>query len=108
MATRTRAKPRRRRGRAGRRPAARRSRPAGPGPIRRAGSRLGRHLSPRAADVLGVAVAVLGVLTILGLWFGAGGPFGRAFEVAVRGAVGVAGYAVPVVCLWWAAVLVRG
>jgi S-DNA-T family DNA segregation ATPase FtsK/SpoIIIE len=80
----------------------------GPGPLRKAGARVGRHLSPRAADLLGVALAVLGVLAILGLWFGAGGPFGRGFDVAVRWTFGLAGYVFPIVALAWAVVLIKG
>jgi S-DNA-T family DNA segregation ATPase FtsK/SpoIIIE len=80
----------------------------GPGPIRQAGTRVARHLSPRAADALGVGLIVLTALCILGLWFGAGGPFGRLLQVGVRGFFGPAGYVVPVVAAYWAALLLRG
>src|SRR5205823_14383796 len=79
-----------------------------PGRLRTAGNRVAHHLSPRAADVLGVALIVLAVLAVLGVWFWAGGVFGTILEVAVRGLVGVLGYAIPVAALAWAVVLVRG
>ena len=92
-----------------RRPAARRRKPArGPGAVRRAGARLAVHLSPRAADVIGVALVVLAALTVLGLWLGAGGPFGRVLTAAMRGSFGLAGYAFPVVAAYWALLLLRG
>jgi DNA segregation ATPase FtsK/SpoIIIE, S-DNA-T family len=58
--------------------------------------------------VIGVALIVLGILTVLGEWFGAGGVFGTAVDVAARGVFGVAGYAFPVAALFWAVVLIRG
>ncbi len=87
-----------------------RSRPRreGPGRIRATGARVTKHLSPRAADVLGVALIVLGVLAVLGVWFGAGGAFGSACRYAVLGLFGLAGYAFPIVALAWAFVLIRG
>jgi S-DNA-T family DNA segregation ATPase FtsK/SpoIIIE len=69
---------------------------------------VGRHLSSRGADVLGVVLLVLGALGALGLWFGAGGPFGRLLQVAVRGLFGPAGYAVPIAVGYWAALLIAG
>src|SRR5437773_8472181 len=108
---RTRSKARSRRGRG--RPASRRSARSSrakrdPGRIRAAGSRVTRHLSPRTADMVGVGLVVLALLTVLGLWFQAGGPFGRLFEVAVRGLFGPAGYAFPVVAGYWAVLMIRG
>jgi S-DNA-T family DNA segregation ATPase FtsK/SpoIIIE len=79
-----------------------------PGRIRTTGSRVAGHLSPRAADALGIGLIVLVVLTVLGLWFGAGGVFGRGMEVALKAMFGVAAYAFPVVALAWAVVLIRG
>jgi DNA segregation ATPase FtsK/SpoIIIE, S-DNA-T family len=67
-----------------------------------------RHLSPRAADVIGVALIVLGILTVLGLWFGSGGAFGSWMKTGVRAVFGVVGYAFPVIALSWAVVLIRG
>src|SRR4029079_7064847 len=80
----------------------------GPGPIRSTGARVARHLSPRAADVIGVALIVLGILTVLGLWFGSGGAFGSWMKTAVRSVFGVVGYAFPVIALAWSVVLIRG
>ena len=82
--------------------------PKGPGPLRAAGTRVARHLTPRAADLVGVGLVVLAVLTVLGLWVGAGGPFGRALSYAMTGLFGVAGYAFPVAAAWWAVLLLRG
>src|SRR2546422_835092 len=103
--TRSRSKARARRGRGSgrsRRPRKERGR------IRSAGSRVSRHLSPRAADIVGVGLVVLALLTVLGLWFQAGGPFGRLFEVMVRGLFGPVGYAFPIVAGYWAVLMIRG
>jgi len=67
-----------------------------------------QHLSPRAADALGIGLIVLAALTVLGLWFGAGGPFGRLFTVIMKGLFGPAGYGFPVVAAYWAVLLLRG
>jgi DNA segregation ATPase FtsK/SpoIIIE, S-DNA-T family len=67
-----------------------------------------RHLSPRAADLLGVGLLILAVLAILGMWLDAAGPFGRLFRVGARGLFGLPGYAVPVVAAYWAVLLLRG
>ena len=76
--------------------------------LRRAGSSLARHLSPRATEALGIGLLVLSVLSVLGLWFGAGGPFGRLLQVGVNGAFGPGGYALPVVAVYWAILLLKG
>ncbi|HCP62233.1 MAG TPA: hypothetical protein DIU14_07175, partial [Actinobacteria bacterium] len=96
-----------------RRPAARprsRSRATKPSrkPLRTAGKKVAGHLSPRASDALGVGLVVLAVLTILGLWFGAGGPFGRLLQIVLRGLFGPVGNAFPVLALYWALLLLRG
>ncbi len=115
MASRSGTRARGRSKRGGRAPARGRARssstkrpPKRPGVVRSTGARVARHLSPRAADVLGVGLIVLGILTVLGVWFGAGGVFGRWVETAIRALFGVAGYAFPVVALFWAGVLIRG
>ena len=69
----TRGRPKRRRP-----PARKRGRTTGPG----RGARLSAHLAPRRAEILGLGLAVLGVLSILGVWLRAGGPFGRLLEDA--------------------------
>jgi S-DNA-T family DNA segregation ATPase FtsK/SpoIIIE len=76
--------------------------------VRRAGSRVATHLSPRAADALGIGLLILGILSALAIWFDRGGPFGAVIQVAMLGTFGVAGYAFPVVALYWAVVLIRG
>jgi S-DNA-T family DNA segregation ATPase FtsK/SpoIIIE len=70
--------------------------------------RMARHLAPQAPDAIGIGLVVLAIITALGIWFEAAGPVGRFLSVAVRGTFGVAGYAFPVVCLWWGLILVRG
>jgi S-DNA-T family DNA segregation ATPase FtsK/SpoIIIE len=67
-----------------------------------------RHLSPRGAEALGIGLVVLAVLCVLGLWLGTGGPFGRLLQVSVRGLVGPVGYVLPVLALYWAALLILG
>jgi DNA segregation ATPase FtsK/SpoIIIE, S-DNA-T family len=67
-----------------------------------------RHLSPRAADALGIGLLILGVLSVFALWFDAGGPFASLLQVSVLGLFGVAGYAFPAVAAYWAVILVRG
>jgi S-DNA-T family DNA segregation ATPase FtsK/SpoIIIE len=65
------------------------------------------HLTPRAVDALGIGLAALAILSVLGLWFEAGGLFGRMLLVAVAGLFGPAGYALPVVAGYWALLLIR-
>src|SRR2546425_6384509 len=79
-----------------------------PGVIKTAGTRVARHLSPRAADALGIGLVVVAVLAVLGLWFEAGGPFGRGFLVVMEGVFGPVGYAFPVVGKVWAGGLFTG
>jgi len=45
---------------------------------------------------------------VLGVWLDTAGPFGAFLRIAVLGLFGVAGYAFPVVALYWAVVLFRG
>src|SRR5213595_430690 len=67
--------------------AARRRAPR-PHRLRKAGARVAHHLSPRARDVLGIALIVLAVLSVLGLWLNGGGPFGQVLVVSTRGLFG--------------------
>jgi S-DNA-T family DNA segregation ATPase FtsK/SpoIIIE len=76
--------------------------------MHRAGAKVARHLSPRAADALGIALLILGLLAVFAIWFDTGGPFGALLQVTVLGLFGVAGYGFPVVAGYWAMVLVRG
>jgi DNA segregation ATPase FtsK/SpoIIIE, S-DNA-T family len=90
---------------------ARRARAAkrtGARPIRNAGAKIVRHLSPRAADVLGVTLIVLATLAVLGMWLDAAGPFGRLLRVGGKGLFGLPAYAFPVVAAYWAVLLLRG
>jgi S-DNA-T family DNA segregation ATPase FtsK/SpoIIIE len=81
---------------------------AGAARIHRAGSNVARHLSPRAADALGIGLLILGLLAVFAIWFDTGGPFGALLQVMVLGLFGIAGYSFPVVAAYWAVVLVRG
>jgi DNA segregation ATPase FtsK/SpoIIIE, S-DNA-T family len=86
----------------------RRRRNEGPSLVRAAGSRIAGHLSPRAADAVGVAMFVLAALTALGLWFGAGGPFGLLLQIVVKGLFGPVGFVVPALAAYWGLLLIRG
>jgi S-DNA-T family DNA segregation ATPase FtsK/SpoIIIE len=51
---------------------------------------------------------VLALLAVLGLWFEAAGPVGRALDWLLHGAFGVAAVAFPVLALYWGLLLLRG
>ena len=51
---------------------------------------------------------MLSLLAMLGLWFEAAGPVGRGFDWVLRGAIGVAAPAFPVIALYWGVLLLRG
>jgi DNA segregation ATPase FtsK/SpoIIIE, S-DNA-T family len=72
-----------------------------------AGRRMAEHLGPQLSDAVGIGLVVLAILSALGLWWDAAGPLGQGLTYLIRGAFGVAGYAFPVVALWWGVVLVR-
>jgi DNA segregation ATPase FtsK/SpoIIIE, S-DNA-T family len=76
--------------------------------LKAAGNRVARHLSPRAAEAIGVGLVVLALLSVLGLWFRAGGPFGRALITAVLALFGPVGFVMPVLAGYWAVLLIRG
>jgi S-DNA-T family DNA segregation ATPase FtsK/SpoIIIE len=73
-----------------------------------AGRKVVEHLGDHLADAIGIGLVVLALLSALGIWFEAAGPLGRFLSFVARGTFGVAGYAFPVVALWWGVVLVRG
>ena len=83
-----------------------------PGGARRAGSRSGRRpgsivalavegirkaLGPQIGDAYGIALAVMAVLTALGIWFHNAGPIGQFLELAFRGILGAGGFLAPVI-----------
>jgi S-DNA-T family DNA segregation ATPase FtsK/SpoIIIE len=78
------------------------------GAISGAGRKVVEHLGPQIADAVGIGLMVLAALSVLGLWLDAGGPVGRFLTLLVLGTFGLAGYAFPVIALWWGIVLVRG
>jgi DNA segregation ATPase FtsK/SpoIIIE, S-DNA-T family len=80
----------------------------GSGRLRRAGAGVARHLSPRATEALGIGLFVLAVLSALALWFGAGGPFGRGLEVMVKGLSGPVGFVLPLLAVYWGALMLKG
>jgi DNA segregation ATPase FtsK/SpoIIIE, S-DNA-T family len=95
--------------RASSRPAPRGARTrAGAARIQRAGAKVARHLSPRAADAVGIGLLILGTLSMFALWFDIGGPFAALLQVTALGMFGVAGYALPAIAFYWAVVMVRG
>jgi DNA segregation ATPase FtsK/SpoIIIE, S-DNA-T family len=66
------------------------------------------HLVPRRTEVVGVGLIVLAILTVLGLWFDLGGPFGLLLSVVMRGLFGPVGNGLPIVAAFWAFLLLRG
>ncbi|HEX2025848.1 MAG TPA: DNA translocase FtsK 4TM domain-containing protein [Actinomycetota bacterium] len=72
-----------------------------------AGRRVAEHLGPQLSDAIGIGLVVLAILSALSLWLDAAGPVGRFLSFVIRGTFGPAGYAFPVVTLWWGLVLVR-
>jgi S-DNA-T family DNA segregation ATPase FtsK/SpoIIIE len=67
-----------------------------------------RHLSPRATEAFGIGLLLLGLLSALALWFGAGGPFGDVLEVSVKGLFGPVGFALPVLAAYWGVLMLKG
>jgi DNA segregation ATPase FtsK/SpoIIIE, S-DNA-T family len=66
------------------------------------------HLRPWARDALGIGLVVLALLAVLGLWFEAAGPVGRALDWLLHATFGVAAVAFPVLALYWGILLLRG
>ncbi|HET7236212.1 MAG TPA: DNA translocase FtsK 4TM domain-containing protein [Actinomycetota bacterium] len=65
------------------------------------------HLSPWARDALGIGLVVLGLLAVLGLWFGSAGPVGRGLDWVLHASIGVAAVAFPVIAVYWGVLLLR-
>ena len=61
----------------------------------------------RRADTWGVALALLGVLGGLGIWFDLAGPAGRAMTDATDSLVGGARYGVPIALVWVGVILIH-
>ena len=64
-------------------------------------------LSPHARDAFGVFLVVLALVSVLGVWFDAAGPVGDFLTWALRGLLGVAAIAFPVVGIYWGILLLR-
>jgi len=78
------------------------------GAVATAGQKVAEHLGPQLADALGIGLLVLAGLSVLGIWLDAAGPLGRFLTIVVVGLLGLAGYAFPVLALYWGVLLVRG
>jgi len=78
------------------------------GAVSSAGQKVAEHLGPQLADALGIGLLVLAGLSVLGIWLDAAGPLGRFLTIVVVGLLGLAGYAFPVLALYWGVLLVRG
>ncbi|MEX2457836.1 MAG: DNA translocase FtsK 4TM domain-containing protein [Actinomycetota bacterium] len=114
MATRTKSRPKSRSRRRparrapSRRQATRRTGAAGARRARDAGRRVAGHVAPQVADAIGIGLIVLALVSMLSIWLEAAGAVGRFLTVLVRGLWGIAGYAFPVVTLYWGVLLIRG
>jgi S-DNA-T family DNA segregation ATPase FtsK/SpoIIIE len=64
-------------------------------------------LSPHARDAFGVFLVVLALVSVLGLWFDAAGPVGDFLTWSLRGILGVAAAAFPIVGIYWGLLLLR-
>ena len=64
-------------------------------------------LSPHARDAFGIMLVVVALLSVLGVWFDAAGPVGDLLTWMLRGSLGVAAVAFPVVAVYWGILLLR-
>lgn len=62
-------------------------------------------VGPHMGDAYGMGLAILAFITLLGVWFGSGGPLGRLLEVAFRGLFGVGGLLAPILLAYLAYVM---
>jgi DNA segregation ATPase FtsK/SpoIIIE, S-DNA-T family len=65
------------------------------------------HLRPWARDALGIGLVVLALLAVLGLWFEAAGPVGRALDWLLHATFGLVAVVFPLLALYWGLVLLR-
>ena len=56
-----------------------------------------KALGPQIGDAYGIALAVMAVLTALGIWFHNAGPIGEFLELAFRGLLGAGGFLTPAI-----------
>jgi S-DNA-T family DNA segregation ATPase FtsK/SpoIIIE len=64
-------------------------------------------LSPHARDAFGVFLVVVALVSVLGVWFDAAGPVGDFLTWSLRGLLGVAAAAFPIVGVYWGLLLLR-
>ena len=68
----------------------------GPGSaVRQTVEGIRKALGPQIGDAYGIALAVMAVLTALGIWFHNGGPIGQFLELAFRAILGAGGFVAP-------------
>lgn len=75
---------------------------------RRATAVIGKHLDDQRQDVLGIVLILVGVLFGLGIYADAAGPVGGGLVALALGLLGLIGYAVPVVIVWFGLVIIIG
>ncbi len=78
----------------------------GPGVLARIWASVATHVGDQSDDVVGLGLVLLGVLSGLGMYAGAAGPFGDFLEAIFRGVLGVYGYVVPVLLVYFGVMVV--
>jgi DNA segregation ATPase FtsK/SpoIIIE, S-DNA-T family len=56
-----------------------------------------KALGPQIGDAYGIALAVMAILTVLGIWLHNAGPIGEFLELAFRGLLGAGGFLAPLI-----------
>jgi S-DNA-T family DNA segregation ATPase FtsK/SpoIIIE len=64
-------------------------------------------LSPWTRDAVGIGLVVFALLAVLSVWFGAGGPAGRAIAWFLGGTFGLATAVFPFAGVFWGVILLR-
>ena len=82
------------------------SRSSTPGVLSRIASSVATHIGDQSDDVIGLGLVLLGILSGLGMYAGAAGPFGDFLEAVFRGLLGVYGYVVPVLLVYFGVLVV--